>query len=227
MLSISAKINPHQLAEASRLLAGIKNGAERAGTRAINKVARSTRGQVVRQIASQTGLKQKDVRARIVKLTLATFKAMFARLTLLGRPIRLADYGTVRQTKKGVRHKAKGVENPLPEAFVATMRTGHKGVFRRRAVGGGSGLLKSAWRVASGRTAMRTVRRLRAAAARGLKRVPRLPIDEQYGPNPLLAVDANTIQVGVNRDLDRELATQVRVLLEQEAAKAAAQVTRA
>lgn len=85
------------------MLKGVRNGVNRAGVKAINDVAKSSRADLTRRLSAATGLKQKDVRARI-GIRLANFKRMVAHLFLSARPIPLIRFGA-RQTKEGVTYK--------------------------------------------------------------------------------------------------------------------------
>lgn len=179
---IEATINRSQLRAAERTLRGIKNGVARASTRAVNKVARSARSDVVKQISKATGLKQKDIRKFNTKLTLANFKHLVARLLLVAKAISLTRLKP-RQTRRGVTYSLGGKRILLPGAFIPAKKDGSGRkwpVFKRRSAA-------------------------------------RLPIDKQFGPNPLDSVDVNALQAKVTRNVGEEFDRQVGVLLEQAA----------
>lgn len=177
MIRVSATIDKRQLENAAQTLKGVRNGVKRAAVRAINKVARSARTEVVRKISRETGLRQRDIRKRNVRLLRARYDRLSALLILTGRAIKLIRY-RARQTRRGVTYRSGEGRKLLPSAFIATMPSGHEGVFKRRGK-------------------------------------ERLPIDEQYGSNPLDAVDVDALESKVDRDLSKEFDRQVDLLIEQ------------
>lgn len=174
---VTATINKGDLKRAERLLAGIKNGAPKAASRAINKVAKSTRTQVVRQISKETGLPQKDIRQRNVRLRSASYRSLIARLRLFAKAIPIVRL-KARQVKSGVTYRLGSVRHQIEHAFIATMPSGHRGVY------------------------------LRAGKSR-------LPIRQQYGPNPLDSINPDKLEAKAATDINTELDRQIRVILER------------
>lgn len=103
----------------------------RALTRALNRTLSEANTAAARALAEDTGLSQSRVKQNLIA-TKATFDTLAATLTLSGRRIPLLDFGA-RQTNKGVSYRigAKGRGTVL-HAFLATMASGHEGVFARR-----------------------------------------------------------------------------------------------
>lgn len=101
---------------------------ERAAVDAINRVARGVRTRSARAIAHGRGLPVRLVNAR-VRIRKATRARPEARVWIGTYAIKLSRIGKPRQTKKGA---TAGKRPIIPSAFVATMPSGHTGVFKRR-----------------------------------------------------------------------------------------------
>ena len=109
-----------------------------ATARALNRTAAEARTQVVRKLASQTGLKQKSIREKLIVVR-ARRSSLVAELQVSGRPLNLLRFGA-RQTKRGVSAKAWGKRRVYPGTFL-----GNRGrtVFKR--VGGKRLPIKPVW----------------------------------------------------------------------------------
>lgn len=108
----------------------------RAMVRALNRSINSGRTVMVREIARDTGLKSSTVREsmRTREASLAHPEAQLA--TNLKR-IPLIKFGASgprpsRGRGRGVSYRLPGGKGRLPTAFLATMRSGHEGVFMRK-----------------------------------------------------------------------------------------------
>lgn len=107
----------------------------RATVRALNRAIHSARTVMVRAMAGDTGLKSKDVRdAVVVREAFATrpevsLAASRKRLML----IKFGAKGPVpsRGRGRGVTYRLRGGSGRVENAFIATMTSGHTGVFRR------------------------------------------------------------------------------------------------
>ncbi|WP_233872455.1 phage tail protein [Paraburkholderia adhaesiva] len=115
-LGAGASLNPKELA--------------RATARAVNKTATQARTSASRDVRKQGY----NLRASTIRKALALRRANPAKpaatLRATGRPVPLIDYGA-RQTKNGVSVRVKNGRTVLRHAFIATMESGHKGVFER------------------------------------------------------------------------------------------------
>jgi hypothetical protein len=82
-------------------------------------------------IAKRTGLRSAVVKSR---LSYDSVRVGDYQVTIRSsrKPIPLYDFPGTAQTASGVRTRAWGRSQVLGSAFVATMRTGHRGAFRRR-----------------------------------------------------------------------------------------------
>jgi len=134
--------------------------------RAINRTLSGVRTDAVSEIRNQAPLK-----AKVVRDTMRIHKASLVdpsgKLESRGHGVPLIHY-SARQTKKGVTfsiHKG-GKRDLLTHAFIAAMRSGHRGVFTRQ------GLKKHA-------TGKKPTPGVAYAA---LPRRYRLPIREEFGP---------------------------------------------
>lgn len=129
--------------------------------RAMNRGIASARTVVTQGIASDTGLLQKDVR-EAVSLQQASLDRPVARIAASLKRIPLIKFKArgpepTKGKGRGVTYSLKGGGGRLSNAFIATMSSGHRGVFARSS--GGSGKKsRGAWSA-------------------------NLPIIERYGPS--------------------------------------------
>lgn len=97
---------------------------------ALNKVAAQGRTQAVRQMKATYALPASALRSAIF-VNRATRNTLTATLKAAGSPLPLILF-KARQTRKGVTYEIKRGHRVLfPHAFIATMSSGHRGVFAR------------------------------------------------------------------------------------------------
>lgn len=131
MSSFSVKIDMSAWADALKRL---KDKAITAQVRAINRSASTARTGMTRLIAADMGLKAGTVRDRIV-IRQAGRGLLSATLTANLKRIPLIDFGArgpEPSRGKGSGVTAKTSTRSYPHAFIATMRSGHRGVFQRK-----------------------------------------------------------------------------------------------
>lgn len=126
MIKLKCTIDAHQVKAG---LEALGTEAPRASMRAINRTLESVNTQAVRAIADDLGIAQKGVRAAL-KIYRASTTSLRGSLQGTGKRIPLMDFAA-RQTKQGVTYRMAGVRRRIPSGFIATMRSGHKGVFTR------------------------------------------------------------------------------------------------
>jgi hypothetical protein len=103
--------------------------------RALNRTATTVRAEAARDIHDEySGMKISDIKARI-SVQQATRITQRVLISVSGRPIPIIQFDA-RQTKLGVTVKVKGTRKLLRGAFIATMPSGHQGVFYRRGFAG-------------------------------------------------------------------------------------------
>lgn len=95
---------------------------DKALTRALNKCAARVRTRAVRELAKETGLKQKRIRSD-VKIYRAGKTNFSAQVKFTGKHLNLINF-QARQTKKGVTHKAWNNRRLIEGAFIATANSG-------------------------------------------------------------------------------------------------------
>jgi len=103
--------------------------------RALNRTATTVRAEAARDIHEEyAGLKISAIKDRIdiQKATKVTLRTI---ISVSGRPIPIVEFDA-RQTAAGVTVKVKGARKLLRGAFIATMPSGHIGVFYRRGFAG-------------------------------------------------------------------------------------------
>jgi hypothetical protein len=116
-----------------------KAGATRAITvafsRAMNRSAISARAVGARVVAKDLGLRVGTIREQI-KISRATVVDLTVTLSVRGRRIPLIEFSASgkepsRGKGRGVSYRLGGQRRRIPTAFIATMKSGHRGVFRR------------------------------------------------------------------------------------------------
>jgi hypothetical protein len=116
-------------------LAGVRNGLPRVLTRAINRSATTVRTRASRAVAEDIGVPVRTVNESMV-LQRATPQRLRAVITITGRRIPLIDLRArgpepSRGRGRGVSYALGGTRRRIQSAFIATMRSGHRGVFKR------------------------------------------------------------------------------------------------
>lgn len=111
--------------------------ATRAMVRSLNRAVTSGRLVLVQSIAGDTGLKSSTVRAALT-MREATDARPEARIAASLKRIPLIEFGAKgpepsRGRGRGVSYRLRGGGGRLPHAFIATMASGHRGVFERTA----------------------------------------------------------------------------------------------
>lgn len=109
--------------------------APQAAARALNKSLTTARAVMARNVSGDVGLKVGVVKDKI-RTEAATKDSLVARLTISGARIPLIDFnarGPVpsRGRGRGVTTRMRGGKGRYPHAFIATMSSGHTGVFQR------------------------------------------------------------------------------------------------
>lgn len=158
---------------------------EKAIIRALNKTAITARADAAKSIRAEGY----NIKAAAIKKSFATTKAAKGRLVVVlratGKPIALIEYGA-RQTKSGVSVQVKGGREVLRHAFIATMKSSHKGVFERT----GAARLKAPKRVAGSKT----------------RRV-NVPIVEKFGPSIPATLANDAIQKAIQQKINQRFPT--------------------
>lgn len=104
--------------------------------RSLNRAAISGQTAMVRAITADTGIAAKNVKREIV-LDKASRSIPLARLTIAGKRIPLIAFSArgpepSRGRGRGVSYQLPTGRGRAPSAFIATMKSGHRGVFRRK-----------------------------------------------------------------------------------------------
>jgi len=170
------ELNKADLANVQIALAGVKNGASRVLSRAINKTLDGVRTDSVNEIAKEITPTKKTIRGTFtVKKT--SVSNLEGRTYSRGKPLGLIHY-SARQTKKGVSVKVKrsGKRAIILGAFIAKAK-GATNVFWRHYHGPKKGT-RTAWR-SSGRSGGQYEGAFPYGA---LPRKYRLPIERLTGP---------------------------------------------
>lgn len=121
---------------ATSAMKALPGGVNRAVAATLNRVAEGMKTEAARIIAKTYNIKNKDVKSLgNVKVTKANTSKLEILLTSKGGNIPLIKFSTnpnaprrVKMLKASVK---RGGKKPVPGAFVATMKSGHTGVFER------------------------------------------------------------------------------------------------
>jgi hypothetical protein len=110
-------------------LAHIPRALPKVVSRAINKTSTSARAEAVKLIKKQLPLKVSQIRAMIYRSP-ATYSKWWSRLYFGNGLIPLMRF-SARKVASGVSYKEGSGRKTIKSAFIATMPTGHVGVFLR------------------------------------------------------------------------------------------------
>jgi hypothetical protein len=115
----------------ARLTALQRPKLDKAVALALVDTAKSAISKGASLIARRTGLKTGTVKQRIYydPVRVGAYQVV---VRSSRRPIPLIEFASVRQTGAGVRTGAWGRSQVISSAFIATMPSGHRGVYRRR-----------------------------------------------------------------------------------------------
>jgi len=127
---IEIKYDDAKLKQLERTLSGIPRALPRVMSRGLNRTATSARTQVARQLSQLTGLGVSAVRKRI-KMSKASYSNWRSTIPISSKRMPLIEF-KAKQTRKGVTYKREGSRILIRHAFLATMPSGHRGVFKRK-----------------------------------------------------------------------------------------------
>lgn len=102
---------------------------EKALSSALNKTATRARTAAARSVKSIYQLSTRAFR-NSVQIQRSNYRTLTATLIVDGKPFPVMAFGA-KQNKSGVSFRLKGRRLTIPHAFIATMSSGHKGVFAR------------------------------------------------------------------------------------------------
>jgi hypothetical protein len=122
-------------AEVDAALREYPKKASRALVRAMNRALTSGRTLMVQRIAADTGLRSGDIK-KAMALRNASAQSLEARLAIGLKRIPLISFNARGQEPsrgkgRGVSYRLKGGSGRIGNAFISTMRSGHRGVFVR------------------------------------------------------------------------------------------------
>ena len=117
-------------------LVRVKNGVPRAATRAINRTLTTVSTAAAREIAADIGGVPVTEVKKALALTKARFTSLRGLITITGRRIPLialrpSGPEPSRGRGQGVSYSLGGSRRRIREAFITTLRSGHRGVFKR------------------------------------------------------------------------------------------------
>jgi hypothetical protein len=125
------------ITEVMSMLNGLqRNGIKKAASRALNKTLTTVNAVAAREIKNDIGgsIKIGDIKSLLRQIKSNPIQ-LIASLIASGKrlPLIKIDPGA-RQNSAGVKYKNSKGTVIIPGAFIATMKSGHKGVFKRKGV---------------------------------------------------------------------------------------------
>lgn len=188
---ITIKINAEDMAKVKKALAGVSGAVDRVCMRAINDGLVGMKTDASAEIRSVITLKKSTVDAtfKTVKASVTSLSGVFAST---GKPVPLIEYGA-RQTTKGVSVQVKrgNPRSVVVGAFIATMKSGHKGVFWRE------------WHQAIRKPVNRNI------PYGKLPKKYRLPISQRYGPRVPDILSNEPVMAAVLKKADDRMHTNI------------------
>jgi hypothetical protein len=127
LVQVDVRDNVRQVV--ARMNAWRDDVVQRAIPLALNRCAEMAKTAAAKELAGRYKLKSREIKAAI-GVTRATAGRMTATLRIKRKPVPLIAYGA-RATKDGVSVTIKGSNKRIKGAFIATMPSGHRGVFKR------------------------------------------------------------------------------------------------
>jgi hypothetical protein len=192
---IEVKIDEGALRSAQKMLANIPRGLNKVVSRAINKVGVWGRKRIVDKVAADIPVKKSTLKKLNIKLKRASYFKWRAEINITGKRIPLIELKARGLKRGGVAYNVRktGGRRVHKHAFIATMKSGHRGVFARAGSDAGR------------------VPRLPIIKQRG----PSVP---QVFHN-IAEFSSAFLETALARKLGKEIEQQVGVLIEQEANK--------
>ena len=199
-VSMIVAANAPQLERIARELAAYPKAQAVIVSRAINKVATAARTQINREVRKNLNIKARDLNKSIAIVKANTARPI-AQIKIRGRRVPLVQF-SASQTRRGVSYRISPTagRKSIRSAFIATMPSGHEGVWTRL-------------------QEKRTMKRGRYAGKM------KQPIVEKFGPSVPAVVGnistlaAATLDARIAEQLEREIDTQISVFLAQQGGK--------
>ena len=127
MIRVDTRQAFRQLDKAYRSLGAKERG--RAMSVALNRATTTGRAKAAQTTRKQYNVRSGDIK-KTINITRATPATLESRFISTGRSLPLMSFRP-NVTKKGVTAKIKGTRKLFPGAFMATTKSGHKGIFAR------------------------------------------------------------------------------------------------
>jgi len=192
------QVDEDQLAELEQTLQAFPREIPQVAARALNRANSKVRSVMRKKAAKRLGVRQKAVKRRIwIKKARRDRLTARTRAGVVGLP--LIEFRARQLKTKGTRVRIQGQTRYFPHAFIATMPSGHEGVYERR------------WAKGSARSA-------EIGAARGGDRPGRLPIYELRSPAltvVLTRADVDEMLAAGREVLEKRLAAEAERVLQR------------
>ena len=100
-------------------------------SRSLTRAAENAKKTFSNAMWSKLSLRKRSFAHRAAKVRPATTRRLTAVVNIASRRPSLIDFQYTDQNPRGVVYKIQGVAERLPHGFIATMKSGHKGIFMR------------------------------------------------------------------------------------------------
>ncbi len=176
------KINENDLRKVHLMLSDFKGASERVFVRSLNKTLTGVKTDSSTAIRAVITAKKAAV-DETFKISKAATGKMTAIIASTGKPLALIDY-SARQTNKGVSVQVRKDRSRkvVPGAFMATMKSGHKGVFWRKYHEGAKVKMNKTEAAINRSGYVWSEKLKRYIAIAQLPKAYRLPMEERFGP---------------------------------------------
>lgn len=183
MTSYTIKVSETDKLKVQAMFTDMKNIAGKVMSRAINKTLPGVKTDASSAIRAVLNVKKSTV-DKTFKTTNATPINLSASFRSTGEPIPLIGVNYVRQTAKGVSVKIQKDKRAkvIPSAFIATMKSGHRGVMRRNWSQGAQGKMGKIDSAINRSGYIWSAKLNRYISIAWLPKEYRLPIEERFAP---------------------------------------------
>lgn len=132
MADVEVKFDKRKFRNLQRTFSDFPRAIPKIISRAINRTSITARAQIARRIAEKVTARVSDIKKKISR-TKATYRHWVSTLSISAKRIPLKSFKP-RQIAKGVTYKIEKTSGRklVMSAFLATMRSGHTGVFKRK-----------------------------------------------------------------------------------------------
>lgn len=203
-VNVEIRLDESQIERVNRLLRGVADASSLVQVRAMNSAAKRAKTRMSTYVRGVLNIAKKDL-DQYIDVDLATHVTLKARMFIDRKDsgaVRLGYFGKLKQTPVGsvVKIYKSKPARTYPGAFVATMKSGHEGVWKRETYRGGPGQYdRRPWK--------------------RFERKYRLPIEPIWGPKLRTIVGNHSVYPRVYNEVQDYVVSEIDRLLDVELRK--------